>query len=205
MTMDDEITKVRKQLEDARDALNGTEINVNNYSTFDVAILNRASTVAWWAIRDAISVLADIAPEAIRRECARSAKQAILSAPHDNPTRAYAASLAEESIISAEPAQGGKDGCARCRNRPLPGASRALCESCKLVIGKNYDPRPVNSEPAQDDGKAEVGLQVEAWVWPSGEWKIRGASKDAWKEHGAFQIVPITLGAEAIRRVDEAK
>ena len=47
--------------------------------------------------------------EAIRRECAYKAKQAVLSAPHDNPTRAYAAALAEEAILSAEPAQDGAE------------------------------------------------------------------------------------------------
>ena len=54
----------------------------------------------------AFKALSTIDPDAIRRECAYKAKQAILSAPYDNPTRAYAAALAEEAILSAEPARG---------------------------------------------------------------------------------------------------
>lgn len=53
----------------------------------------------------AFKALSTIDPEAIRRECAYKAKQAILSAPYDNPTRAYAAALAEEAILSTGPAQ----------------------------------------------------------------------------------------------------
>ena len=55
--------------------------------------------------------------------------------------------------LADEPARE-KDGCFRCRNRPLPGASGELCKSCKLVIGKNYDPIPIlATEPAREDKK----------------------------------------------------
>ena len=58
--------------------------------------------VCWGIDIAAISI---IDPEAIRRECADKAKRAILSAPSDIVTRAYAASLAEEAIVFAESPQ----------------------------------------------------------------------------------------------------
>ena len=60
--------------------------------------------IASWCHK-ALAALSTIDPESIKRECAYKAKQAILSAPYDNPTRAYAAALAEAAIFSAEPAQ----------------------------------------------------------------------------------------------------
>lgn len=40
------------------------------------------------------------------------------------------------------------------------------CEVCTECNQLRY--AILSTEPAQDDGKAEIGLQVEAWVWPSG-------------------------------------
>lgn len=64
--------------------------------------------IAWDDANKAEAALKAIDHEVIMRECAYKAKQAILSAPYDNPTRAYAAALAEAAIFSAEPAQDAK-------------------------------------------------------------------------------------------------
>lgn len=194
--MDGNIDKVREALENAR----AIAAYIEQASDDEGLGVTQDAKQIRDIITDSLAALSTIDPESIKRECAYKAKQAILSAPYDNPTRAYAAALAEAAIFSAEPAHGGKDGCARCRNRPLPGASRALCESCKLVIGKNYDPRPVSSGPAQDDGKAEVG-DVVAWVNSGGDIRV-----------GQFGIeitqgdaVVIRRRAEVKRRIEEAK
>ena len=89
----------------------------------------------------AFKALSTIDPDAIRRECAYKAKQAILSAPYDNPTRAYAAALAEAAIFSAEPALN-MPKCTKPDDAECHANSRGRCYNgfqCK---------------PAQDDGKA---------------------------------------------------
>ena len=100
--MDGNIDKVREALEKARDALNGTEINMSNYGDEEVSALNQASTVAWWAIRDTLAALSAIDPEA--------------------------------KIVVV---QGGTCGCTSCPMYP------------KVPT--------LGAEPAQDDGKPEVG------------------------------------------------
>ena len=67
-----QIDIIRAMLEKARDTLNATEINITNYTQEEVETLNSASTVAWWAIRDAITGLDTIRAEA-RAEALREA------------------------------------------------------------------------------------------------------------------------------------
>ena len=93
--------------------------------------------------------------DAIRRECAERAV-AWYNSPrdalyeHEDDDEYWNESL-RAAILATEPARE-KDGCFRCRNRPLPGASGELCKSCKLVIGKNYDPIPIlSTEPAREE------------------------------------------------------
>jgi len=98
--------------------------------------------IAWDDANKAEAALSAIDPDAIRRECAYKAKQAILSAPYDNPTRAYAAALAEAAIFSAEPALN-MPKCTKPDDAECHANSRGRCYNgfqCK---------------PAQDDGKAE--------------------------------------------------
>ncbi len=89
-----------------------------------------------------------IDPEEIRRECAYKAKQAILSAPYDNPTRAYAAALAEAAIFSAELAQDE-------RPRWSPTDIGMLAAMMTGDIDKDWATLTayLSDEPAQDDGK----------------------------------------------------
>lgn len=51
------LEKVKTLLQEATNALNGSEINMNNFNDDDVDKLNTASTTAWWAIRDSLSVI----------------------------------------------------------------------------------------------------------------------------------------------------
>jgi hypothetical protein len=48
---------VRSELAKAVGALNDSEMNMSNYTEDEVVNLNNASTVAWWAIREAIKAL----------------------------------------------------------------------------------------------------------------------------------------------------
>jgi len=54
---------IREALEKAKDALDGSEINMNNYSEDEVSKLDQASTVAWWAIRDSLAAICSLSEE----------------------------------------------------------------------------------------------------------------------------------------------
>jgi hypothetical protein len=62
-----------------------------------------------------------------------------------------AAQLAEHAILADEPKEE-RQGCFRCRNRPQPGGDRQLCDSCRLIVGQNYDPAPLADEPKEERG-----------------------------------------------------
>ena len=102
--------------------------------------------IASWC-HEALSTLS-AHDEEIRRECAYKAKQAVLSAPYDNPTRAYAAALAEAAIFSAEPAQDE-------RPRWSPTDIGMLAAMMTGDIDKDWATLTayLSDEPAQDDGK----------------------------------------------------
>ena len=52
-------------------------------------------------------------------------------------------------ILADEPKEE-RQGCFRCRNRPQPGGDRQLCDSCRLIVGQNYDPAPLADEPKEE-------------------------------------------------------
>lgn len=107
----------------------------------------------------AIAALSAVDPDAIRRECAYKAKQAILSAPYDNPTRAYAAALAEAAILSAEPAPAS-----------TPWSRFEIGMLAAMMTG-NLDKDTATltgylaAEPAQDAKAAQKAADDRAYAW----------------------------------------
>jgi len=96
-----DIKKIKAALELARNELDGTEININNYNAEDVEKLNHASTFAWGAIRDALAALEAYDPDAIRRECLLDARAAL----NDAMVKAYvilSAALAVHEVKEEE-------------------------------------------------------------------------------------------------------
>lgn len=68
-------------------------------------------------------------------------------------------SITKQAILADEPKEE-RQGCFRCRNRPQPGGDRQLCDSCRLIVGRNYDPAPLADEPKEERRieEAEDGL-----------------------------------------------
>lgn len=145
-----DVKKIREALHGARGFLNIAR------SIYGIAVDPHITK-----IDDALAALSTIDPDAIRRECADKAKRAILSAPSDIVTRAYAASLSEEAIVF--------------------------------------------SEPAQDDGKAEICESSDGFVEPnSRDMQIADKVRRCTLGVGAA-IVVAKYRAELKRRIEEAK
>ena len=99
-------------------------------------------------IRDA-RIRAEARAEAMKEAADRAVtwyRQGQLIPAHKD---SFAIKQLRAAILADEPKED-RQGCFRCRNRPKPGGDRQLCDSCRLIVGRNYDPAPLADEPKEE-------------------------------------------------------
>ena len=95
------------------------------------------------------SEAAILADEPKELECSTCGRKE--SAPYDEGDSCYCGG----KFLADEPKEECQ-GCFRCRNRPQPGEDRQLCDSCRLIVGQNYDPAPLADEPKLEEHELYV-------------------------------------------------